>query len=121
MESRNDREPCFVISVAARLVNMHPQTLRYYERVGLIEPSRSSGKIRLYSHEDIERLQHIQRLINDLGVNLAGVEVIMRMSARMAQMEREMAEIRASMEAEIERLRRALAVAQARQGNERSR
>ena len=68
---------------------MHPQTLRYYERVGLIEPSRTRGKIRLYSQRDIERLQLIQRLVNDLGVNLAGVEVIMNLTERLAQTERQ--------------------------------
>src|SRR5579884_1105037 len=69
-------EGCYVISIAARMVGMHQQTLRYYERVGLIEPSRSRGNIRLYSQSDIGRLRQIQRLISDLGVNLAGVEVI---------------------------------------------
>ncbi|HUE75548.1 MAG TPA: helix-turn-helix transcriptional regulator [Chloroflexota bacterium] len=78
-----------MISVAARLVNMHPQTLRYYEKLGLIEPSRSRGRIRLYSARDIAVLQQIHRLIDDLGVNLAGVEVIMRMNARIATLEQE--------------------------------
>lgn len=86
-------EPCYIISIAARLVNMHPQTLRYYERVGLIEPSRSRGKIRLYSQRDIERLQLIQRLVNDLGVNLAGVEVIMNLTERLAAAERRILEM----------------------------
>lgn len=90
--------PCYVISIAARLVAMHPQTLRYYERLGLIQPSRSSGRIRLYSDRDIERLRYIQRLINDLGVNLAGVEVIMNMVEKMAQMERDMEELRRQLE-----------------------
>jgi MerR family transcriptional regulator/heat shock protein HspR len=108
MDINNEKEPCFVISVAARLVKMHPQTLRYYERVGLIEPSRSRGKIRLYSQEDIARLQQIQRLINDLGVNLAGVEVIMRMNERMVEMEREMDMMRRDMQSRIEELHRAL-------------
>lgn len=111
MDIHNEKEPCFVISVAARLVKMHPQTLRYYERVGLIEPSRSRGKIRLYSQEDIARLQQIQRLINDLGVNLAGVEVIIRMTERMVEMEREMEIMRQNMQAEIEQLHNALAAA----------
>lgn len=115
MERNNNSEPCFVISVAAKLVNMHPQTLRYYERVGLIEPSRSRGKIRLYSQRDIERLQQIQRLINDLGVNLAGVEVIMHMSEHIMKMEHEMEEMRQSMQAEIDRLQRALTEALAKQ------
>ena len=80
---------CFVISVAARLLNVHPQTLRYYERAGLIAPSRSRGNIRLYSTRDIERAQQIKRLIEDLGVNLAGVEVIMKLTERMREMEHE--------------------------------
>ncbi len=74
---------CFVISVAARLLGVHPQTLRYYERAGLIQPSRSRGNIRLYSARDIERAQQIKRLIEDLGVNLAGVEVILRLQRMM--------------------------------------
>src|SRR5215468_10684265 len=79
----------FVISVAARLLNVHPQTLRYYERAGLISPSRSRGNIRLYSTRDIERAQQIKRLIEDLGVNLAGVEVIMKLTERMRELEQE--------------------------------
>lgn len=100
-----DEEPCYVISVAAKMVRMHPQTLRYYERLGLVEPSRSQGRIRLYSNRDIERLQQIQRLMSDLGVNLAGVEVIMNMAERLHQVEREMNAMRDQMEAEIRRLR----------------
>lgn len=107
MVERND--PCYVISIAAKMVNMHPQTLRYYERLGLVEPSRTQGRIRLYSDRDIHRLQHIQRLISDLGVNLAGVEVIMNMTERLYQLENEMREMQAQMEAEIQRLRAALA------------
>src|SRR5438876_2923737 len=78
-------EGCYVISIAARMVGMHQQTLRYYERMGLIEPSRSRGNIRLYSPADIGRLRQIQRLISDLGVNLAGVEVIIRMNQRLQE------------------------------------
>jgi MerR family transcriptional regulator/heat shock protein HspR len=89
-----DDDPCYVISIAARMVGMHQQTLRYYERVGLIEPSRSRGNIRLYSPADIGRLRQIQRLINDLGVNLAGVEVIIRMGQRMQELEAELARLR---------------------------
>lgn len=89
----DDGEPIYIISIAARKVNMHPQTLRYYERVGLIEPSRTRGKIRLYSQRDIERLQLIQRLVNDLGVNLAGVEVIINLTERLAQMEQRLYEM----------------------------
>ena len=84
---------CFVISVAARLLNVHPQTLRYYERAGLIAPSRSKGNIRLYSPEDIQRAMQIKRLIEDLGVNLAGVEVIMRLTDRLREREAEVQEL----------------------------
>jgi MerR family transcriptional regulator/heat shock protein HspR len=89
---------CFVISVAARLLNVHPQTLRYYERAGLISPSRSRGNIRLYSTRDIERAQQIKRLIEDLGVNLAGVEVIMKLTERLREMEQEMEALRAELD-----------------------
>ena len=88
MNEYEDIEPRYVISVAARMLGVHAQTLRYYERAGMIEPCRSAGNRRLYSMEDIERLRRIKTLIDDLGVNLAGVEVIMRMGARMAEMER---------------------------------
>ena len=99
MEFENS-EPCYVISVAARMLGVHAQTLRYYERAGMIEPSRSAGNRRLYSTEDIDQLRRIKTLIDDLGVNLAGVEVILRMGERMADMERQMR----SLEAEIKRL-----------------
>jgi MerR family transcriptional regulator/heat shock protein HspR len=95
-----DSEPCYIISVAARMLGVHAQTLRYYERAGMIEPSRSAGNRRLYSMGDIDRLRRIKTLINDLGVNLAGVEVIMGMGERMAEMERQMRRL----EAEIRRL-----------------
>ena len=96
-----EEEPCFVISVAARMLGMHAQTLRYYERMGMIAPSRSRGRIRLYSQADITRLRQIQRLINDLGVNLAGAEVILRLNNRIRQMEEEMEALRT----ELQRLR----------------
>ena len=75
-----DDEPCYVISIAARLVGLHQQTLRYYERAGLIEPKRTVGNIRMYSNSDIQRIRQAQRLVDELGVNLAGVEIILRMS-----------------------------------------
>jgi MerR family transcriptional regulator/heat shock protein HspR len=93
-----ENDPCYVISIAARMVGMHQQTLRYYERVGLIEPSRSRGNIRLYSPSDIGRLRQIQRLISDLGVNLAGVEVVIRMGQKMQELEAELQELRAELE-----------------------
>jgi len=76
-------KPLYVISVAAELVDMHPQTLRLYERKGLIEPSRSAGKTRLYSQRNIEQLREIRRLTQELGVNLAGVEEIIRLRQKL--------------------------------------
>ena len=78
-----------MISVAARMIQVHTQTLRYYEREGLLEPARSSGNIRLYSQRDIERLRRIKTLTEELGINLAGVQVVLRMMERMAEMDQE--------------------------------
>jgi MerR family transcriptional regulator/heat shock protein HspR len=97
----HEDQPCYVISVAARMVGMHEQTLRYYERAGLILPSRSEGKRRLYSPADISRLREIQRMVNDLGVNLAGVDVIFRMRERLLEVESELEAARR----ELQRLR----------------
>src|ERR1044071_7038001 len=82
-------EPAYIISVAARMLGVHAQTLRYYERVGLIIPSRSRGRIRLYSRADLERVRQVQGLIDSLGVNLAGAEVIIDMSSRLRTLEEE--------------------------------
>jgi MerR family transcriptional regulator, heat shock protein HspR len=82
--------PLYVISVAAELVDMHPQTLRLYERKGLIEPSRSAGKTRLYSQRDIEHLREIRRLTQELGVNLAGVEEIIRLRRKLDTLQERM-------------------------------
>jgi len=84
-----DDEPRYVISVAARMVGVQTYTLRYYERIGIIEPSRSGGNIRLYSDRDIAQLRRVKTLMDDLGVNLAGVEVILRMAQRMAELQRQ--------------------------------
>lgn len=97
MASDGKNRPVYVISVAAELVDMHPQTLRLYERKGLIRPGRSSGKTRLYSERDIEHLREIRRLTQELGVNLAGVEEIMRLRHALDGS-------RARMEGAIERL-----------------
>jgi len=104
--THEDEEPVYVISVAAKLVEMHPQTLRLYERLGLVSPARSRRNIRLYSGRDVRRLLQIQRLTQDMGVNLAGVEVILDLLDKMARMRHEMDEQLQRMEAEIERLRR---------------
>ncbi len=97
-------EPCYVISVAARMVGMHAQSLRNYERIGLVRPGRSQGRVRLYSQADIEQLRNIQRMVSDLGVNLAGVEVILNMRERMRQMEAEMDALRAELQAYRDRV-----------------
>ena len=94
-----DDRPRYMISVAAELVGMHPQTLRMYEQKGLVRPQRTAGNTRLYSDADLERLQLIQRLTTELGLNLAGVEAVLgleeqlqRMQGRMERLEREMRE-----------------------------
>ncbi len=84
---KHEDRPLYVISVAAELVDMHPQTLRLYERKGLIEPSRSSGQTRLYSQRDIDHLREIRRLTQELGVNLAGVEEIIRLRRQLDELQ----------------------------------
>ncbi len=105
MAVHSDDEPIYVISVAARLVDMHPQTLRYYERAGLLKPERSNGKIRLYSEREIERLRKIARLTNELGVNLAGVEIIIDLTERLEKLQERVK----AREAELDRLRKQVA------------
>jgi len=85
-----DSEPRYIISIAARMLDMQTHTLRYYEKVGIIEPSRSRGNIRLYSDRDIALLQRVRALVDDMGVNLPGVEVILRMMQRMNEMQNEL-------------------------------
>ena len=97
-------EPLFVISVAARMVGLHAQSLRHYERIGLIRPNRSRGRVRLYSQSDVQRLRYIQRLIQDLGVNLAGAEVVIRLNERIRRMEEEMEHLRAELQSYRDRV-----------------
>ncbi|MGE3856512.1 MAG: MerR family transcriptional regulator [Dehalococcoidia bacterium] len=87
-------EPVFQISVVSRMVGIHQQTIRSYERVGLLNPARSRGNTRLFSHADVERLRQVVRLVNDLGINLAGVEVILRLSRQIEALQQELAETR---------------------------
>jgi len=96
-------EPVYLISIVAKILNIHPQTLRQYERENLVKPSRSDGRIRLYSQRDIDKIKMILRLTRELGVNLSGVDIIIRLKDQMEIMEQEIAE-----------LRHALAVAQNR-------
>jgi MerR family transcriptional regulator/heat shock protein HspR len=115
IDMRRDRsEPVYIISVAAKLVEVHPQTLRMYERLGLLKPARTENNIRLYSDDDIERLRQVQRLTG-LGLNLAGVEMVLDLLEKMEAMRRgfegEIARRREEMEREIRRLRREAATA----------
>ena len=87
---RYDNEPRYVISVAARMLDMQTYTLRYYERVGVIEPYRSRGNVRLYSDRDIALLQRVKSLVDDMGINLPGVEVILRMMQRVGELQNEL-------------------------------
>jgi MerR family transcriptional regulator/heat shock protein HspR len=88
-KTQNRSKAGYMISAVAEMYNIHPQTLRLYEREGLLLPSRSDGNTRLYSEGDLERLEVILSLTRDLGVNLAGIEIILNMRARMKEMERE--------------------------------
>lgn len=94
-------EPCFVISVAARMVGVHAQTLRYYERVGIIWPSRTGGRQRLYSMADLERIRRVKSLIDDMGLNLAGAEVALKLMSRIEELKDEVTQLNE----EVERLR----------------
>ncbi|NCD12934.1 MAG: MerR family transcriptional regulator [Epsilonproteobacteria bacterium] len=80
-------EPVYLISVVAKVLTIHPQTLRQYEREGLVSPSRTDGKMRLYSQRDIDKIKMIQRLTRDLGVNLAGVDIIMQLKDKIDEYE----------------------------------
>ncbi|MCI4399767.1 MAG: helix-turn-helix transcriptional regulator [Campylobacteraceae bacterium] len=96
-------DPVYQISVVAELLGIHPQTLRHYEREGLVVPSRTSGKIRVYSKKDIDDLKLILRLTRELGVNLAGVDVIMQLKHQVRELQKELTELRrniSSLEAE---------------------
>jgi len=90
-----------MISAVAEQYEVHPQTLRLYEREGLLKPSRSEGNTRLYTDQDLERLEVILKLTRDLGVNLAGVEIILNMREKMAEMQRQIEEFVSSLNAEI--------------------
>jgi MerR family transcriptional regulator, heat shock protein HspR len=112
-EAFDESRGVFMISVAAELAEMHPQTLRIYEARGLISPRRSPKNTRLYSYEDVERLRRIQRM-TDEGLNLAGVETVLELEAQIARMRAELgrmrkraAEVERTMLAEVERVRRA--------------
>ena len=99
--NQGEEEPRYVISVAARMLGVQTHTLRYYEKIGIMEPSRSKGNIRLYSDKDVAYLRRVKTLMDDLGINLAGVEVVLRMAQRMTELQHQIE----GLESELKRLR----------------
>jgi MerR family transcriptional regulator/heat shock protein HspR len=98
--------PRYMISVAADLVGMHPQTLRIYETKGLVRPRRTPGNTRLYSEVDLERLRLIQRLTGELGLNLAGVETVLRLEDELSRLQARMARLERQLRDEVQRVHR---------------
>lgn len=96
-----DMEPRYVISVAARLLGVESYTLRYYEKIGVVKPSRSSGNIRLYSERDVALIRRVKNLMADLGVNLAGIDVILRMAQQIGELQQQVEQL----QSEVNRLR----------------
>ena len=96
-----DEDPRYVISIAAKMLGVETYTLRYYEKIGIIEPSRSRGNIRLYSDKDIAQLRQMKMLMEDLGITLAGAEVILRMARRMTELKNQVE----GLESEVKRLK----------------
>lgn len=94
----------YMISAVAELYKLHPQTLRLYERVGLLKPSRSQGNTRLYTDDDLARLEVIITLARDMGVNLAGIEIILNMREKMVEMEKQMTEFATVVQQELSRV-----------------
>ena len=86
-------KPVYMIGVVAEMLRLHPQTLRMYERKGLISPSRTEGRTRMYSSEDVEEIARVVRLARDLGVNLAGIEIILKMRRRMTDMQHQLEDL----------------------------
>jgi MerR family transcriptional regulator/heat shock protein HspR len=101
-----DDRPRYMISVAADLVGMHPQTLRLYEQKGLVRPQRTAGNTRLYSEADIERLQLIQRLTNELGLNLAGVELVIRLEDELRKAHKRIEKLQRQLREEVQEVHR---------------
>jgi MerR family transcriptional regulator, heat shock protein HspR len=101
-----DDRPRYMISVAAELVGMHPQTLRIYESKGLVRPKRTPGNTRLYSEADLERLRMIQRLTGQLGLNLAGVETVLRLEDELARMQRRLERLERDMRERVRNVER---------------
>lgn len=103
MEKGRGNEPLYVISVAARMIDVHAQTLRTYEREGLISPARSRGGVRMYSDDDIEQVRRIRTLVDELGCNLAGVDVILTLMDRLRGMQEEVTRLQDELQRERDR------------------
>ncbi len=101
MDPRDPHEPLYMISIAAQLTGLHPQTVRLYEKLGLVSPRRVNNKNRLYCEADIERLQKIRRFTQEMGVNLAGVEIILDLLQKLEDMQEEMDAMRREIEARM--------------------
>jgi MerR family transcriptional regulator/heat shock protein HspR len=99
-----DERPIYMISVAAELVGMHPQTLRIYEQKGLVRPKRTAGGTRLYSESDVERLRVIQRLTTELGLNLAGVELVLRLEDELRKAHGRIERLQAQLREEVKKV-----------------
>jgi len=106
MEQMNKKKKYFAISVVAQMNNLHPQTLRYYEKMGILQPKRSRGNVRLYSLEDIERVKQIKTLTQDMGVNLAGVEIILSLTEQLEKLQFQWMKEKEKMKKQIEELER---------------
>jgi MerR family transcriptional regulator, heat shock protein HspR len=86
-------KPLYMIGVVAEMLKVHPQTLRFYEKKGLVRPGRTEGQTRMYSDEDLEEVARLLRLTRDLGVNLAGVEIVLKMRRRMIEMQKQIEDL----------------------------
>ncbi len=106
MSTTFDDRPRYMISVAAELVGMHPQTLRIYEQKGLVRPKRTAGNTRLYSEADVERLRLIQRLTTELGLNLAGVELVLRLEDELKKAHRRIDRLERQLREEVQNVHR---------------
>lgn len=106
MAATVDERPRYMISVAAELVGMHPQTLRIYEQKGLVRPKRTAGNTRLYSEADVERLRLVQRLTTELGLNLAGVELVLRLEDELKKAHRRIERLERRLREEVQEVHR---------------
>ncbi len=104
MRKNTKKDEYFEIGLVAQMTNLHPQTLRYYEKMGILKPNRSRGNVRLYSYQDVERVRQIKTLTQDMGVNLAGVEIILNLTEQMEVIQNQWAKEREKMRKQIEDL-----------------